>query len=498
MSAMVIRAKRHGLSRPIRRRTYHAIALAALLSGSNARAQVPYSAAQDSYAVLSFDDLGGQSRAAAQSQPDKPSSGQPQTEAKQESKKKAKKKDKDKAADGSDEKPKPAKHPSWTPVAGVTLDFKARIETEIRASTPASGFDSGEIEWQDRRIGVEGTAFKRFTFEISRELGDDFESAHDLSEKTRWRDVYGNMRVSRAFNLQAGRFKLPFGREELTGETNLDFVHRSLAARVLSPGRDAGVMAHGRLLDRRLSYQAGYFTRDGDNGRTSETQGGRGAFAARLVVAPFALLEDSALAPIEIGVAMADSHLDNRLGLRGRTVLGDGIFFDRLYVNGQRRRIGLDAAWEHGPRSLSAEYIVVSDERKAMGFDGADLANIDARAWYVAGTWALTGERKHGRLEPRKDLLQGGFGAVELSARVEALRFEAAGYPTSTFGFPTLEDLSTNADHVVTFGINWYLNHYLKLQGNLVVESIQDAQRSPAPSSDGRFVSPVLMLQFRF
>jgi phosphate-selective porin len=445
--------------------------------------------------ALSSDEEGDQSDA-SKTQPDQPASGQPPAEAKQESKKKAKKKGK--GTGGSDEKPKPPKHPSWTPVAGVTIDFKARIESELRASTPASGFESGQIEWQDRRIGVEGTAFKRFTFEISRELGDDFESAHDLSEKTRWRDVYGNWRVTRALNLQAGRFKIPFGREELMGEPNLDFVHRSLAARVLSPGRDAGVMAHGRLFSRRVGYQAGYFTRDGDNGRTSETQGGGGAFAARLVVAPFAFLENSALAPVEIGVATEDSHVDNRLGLRGRTVLGDGIFFDRLYVNGQRRRLGLDAAWENGPRSLSAEYIMVSDERKAMGFDGADLANIDARAWYVAGTWALTGERKHGRLEPRKDLLQGGFGAVEVAARVEELRFGNASYPSSTFGFPTAEDLSTNADHAITLGINWYLNHYVKLQGNVVVEWIQDPQRSPAPSSDGRFISPVLMVQFRF
>ena len=136
---------------------------------------------------------------------------------------------------------------------------------------------------------------------------------------------------------------------------------------MLSPGRDVGIMTHGRLFDRRVSYQAGYFTRDGDNGRTSQTQGGRDAFAARIVVMPFATLADRALAPLEIGVATVESQIDNRLGLRGRTVLGDGIFFDRLYVNGQRRRIGLDTGWERGPASVSAEYITVSDERKGDG-----------------------------------------------------------------------------------------------------------------------------------
>jgi phosphate-selective porin OprO/OprP len=424
---------------------------------------------------------------------------QPEKKTKKNTTKKAKKKaKKNSAADSSDETVKRPKHPSWSPVPAVKLEFKARIESELRTDTPASGFEDSDLEWQDRRIGVEGTAFKRIAFEISRELSDDFEAAHDLSEKTAWKDVYADVRVTKALNLEAGRFKLPFGREELTAEPSLDFARRSLAARVLSPGRDVGVMAHGRLFDRHLSYQAGYFTRDGDNGRTSQTQGGRDAFVTRLVVMPFASRRDSALAPIEIGVAVAESQVDNLLGLRGRTVFGDGIFFDRVYVNGQRRRIGLDAGWERGPAAVSAEFITLSDERKGMGFDGDDLPNIGAKAWYVAGTWALTGERKHGRLEPRHDLFRGGIGAVELAARAEELRFESATYPGATFGFPTPTSLSTNADRAVTLGINWYVNHYVKLQGDIVMEWIEDPGRSPAPAAGGRFVSPVLLMQFRF
>src|SRR5206468_629424 len=149
--------------------------------------------------------------------------------------------------------------------------------------------------------GVDGTAFKRITFEVSRELSQDFEAAHDLSEKTAWQDAYASVRFTKAFNIAAGRFKLPFGREELTSEPSLDFAHRSLAARVLSPGRDVGVMAHGRVFGRTVNYQAGYFTRDGDNGRTSQTKGGENAVAGRLVIAPCALVPRSLSAPLEIG-----------------------------------------------------------------------------------------------------------------------------------------------------------------------------------------------------
>jgi hypothetical protein len=46
------------------------------------------------------------------------------------------------------------------------------------------GFDAAQPEWQDRRVGVKGTAFERVTFEVSRELGQDFETTVGLSEKT--------------------------------------------------------------------------------------------------------------------------------------------------------------------------------------------------------------------------------------------------------------------------------------------------------------------------
>jgi phosphate-selective porin len=280
----------------------------------------------------------------------------------------------------------------------------------------------------------------------------------------------------------------------LTSEPSLDFAHRSLAARVLSPGRDFGVMAHGRLFGRAVKYQAGYFTRDGDNGRTSQTRGGENAVAGRLVLTPFASAADSVLAPLEIGVAVAESRVADRLGLRGRTVLGDGIIFDRVYVNGDRRRAGVDAAWASGPVGLTTEYVTVSDERKGMGFSGDDLPNIVATAWYGAGTWLVTGERKRGRVEPAHDFLRGGLGAIEVKARIESLRFNTALYS----GAFAPAKLVANADRATTVGVNWYANHYVKLQCDVIFESIDDASRSPAPASDGRFMSTVLRLQFRF
>ncbi len=387
------------------------------------------------------------------------------------------------------------RHPSIK-FGPLEVDFTARLEHDARMATPAVGLDQTQFEWQDRRIGVKGTAFERIEFEMARELGEDFETSIGLREKTPWRDVYVNLRVARALEIEAGRFKLPFGREALTGESNIDFVYRSLAARVLSPSRDSGIMIHGRAFRRSVSYQLGYFTRDGDHARTNQTEGGRDALASRLVVTVLGRTASPAGVSLQIGAAAVESRLDDRLGIRGRTVFGDGMFFDRMFVNGRRLRLGLEAAWAYGPVSVSSEYITVADERKGMGFDGEDLPSVVAGARYIAGTWVVTGERKDGRAEPRHGLFQGGAGAIEVAARVEDLRFDSATYPGLSVGFPDASSLQSNADRVITLGLNWYLNHYFKIQGNLVRESIEDAQRSPAPAAGGRFTSFVVRFQF--
>jgi phosphate-selective porin len=256
-------------------------------------------------------------------------------------------------------------------------------------------------------------------------------------------------------------------------------------------------MAEGRVLDRMIEYQASYFTRDGDNSRTDETEGGTDAIVGRVVVSPFARAADRPwLATLQVGVAAASSQLDDRLGLRGRTSLGDNIFFDRVYVNGRRHRLGFEGQWEYGPASLTTEYITVTDERKGMGFSGEDLPGVHAGTWYVAGTYALTGERKHGRIDPHKNLFRGGFGAVEVAARVERLRFDTIDYPGAAFGFPTSSKLLWNADNAITLGVNWYLNPYLKLQTNFITESIADPDRGPS-TTGSRFNSTVFRIQFR-
>jgi phosphate-selective porin len=99
-------------------------------------------------------------------------------------------------------------------------------------------------------------------------------------------------------------------------------------------------------------------------------------------------------------------------------------------------------------------------------------------------------------VDPRRSLLAGGPGAIEVATRVERLAFRDVTHPGTVFENPRPEGLAGNAERVVTIGLTWYLHRYVKLQGNLVIEEVDDPQRSPAPRANGRFPSGVVLLQF--
>ena len=373
-------------------------------------------------------------------------------------------------------------HPTLR-VGDLEVVFRARFDTAFRTDSPVE--EGVDVDWRRRRVQVEGS-YKRLEYEVSHEFGDPTEPE---------RDLYVNMRFSRPFELQAGRFKLPFGRDALASSANLDFVFRSTLGRQLAPGRDVGVMAHGRLSDA-MTYDAGYFLHDGDNARSPLTRGGEHAVAGRLEVQPFNARKDSPLEPLEVGVAVVRSQLDATLALRGETVFGDGVFFDRVFTNGRRLRFGADAEWLRGPFGLTGEFARTWDARNGMGLAGEDLPGTGATGWYVSGAWVLTGERKRARVEPRKDVLERGLGAIEVSARLERVSFDDVVYPGGVSHGPRPEDLVGNGEWISTLGVTWFLHNRVKVQGNLVRESIFDAARSPAPRGNGRFTSGIVNLQF--
>jgi phosphate-selective porin len=257
-------------------------------------------------------------------------------------------------------------------------------------------------------------------------------------------------------------------------------------------------MAHGRLFERGLNYEFGFFREDGENALRHDDQGsGRHAFAGRVTGRPLRLVPASGpLGELELGLAFVHSELpESQGGLRGRTV-SKQTFFDRRFVNGTRLRLGTQLAWSPGRFGLRGEFMHASEQRLGQSIRGEDLPDLVSRGWYVSASWVLTGERKAGGVVPRHDLLRGwGFGATEIAGRYEQIRFGSATHPGAPSRSLRAANILGNSDRAWTFGVNWYLNRWIKIQGNFVRERIEDPQRVPISGQD-RYWSRICRLQF--
>ena len=358
----------------------------------------------------------------------------------------------------------------------IRIDFRARLIGDVRRSDPPlQQTDTSRFDIARRRIGAAGVIADVVDFQIERELADE----------GGWRDVYANYRTRDGLNLQAGHFKLPFGLDENTSSTNLDFVYRSRAA-TLSPGRDPGVMAHGRV--RVFRYAAGVFTRDGDNGRgrTAPRASTSLTTAGRFLVQPFRSSK-SVFEDFQAGVAFTTA--DVRAGVAdfaGPIELRDPFFRPEFAVQGRRHRTGLEMRWRPGPFSVQSELVRMTGERRGQSIEDTDLPSVTASSWYAHGAWILTGENKtQGADEPKRPLFDGGFGSVELAARIESMHFSSTGAGPPSTG-PRAETILPHRDRAVTLGVNWSPNRWMRVQANLIRDTMT------IPTGEGPLSGPLV------
>lgn len=345
-------------------------------------------------------------------------------------------------------------HPSLRFGEIARLDGLATFQLDWHQWPSAGSPSSWEL--QQARVGISGRLLKRVDYELERELTDGTDA---------WRDAFVSVDIHRSLlQVRAGHFKIPFSLDQLTAVSDLDFAYRSLAGSSLAPGRDVGVAAHGRFLGRVVHYKAGIFRRVGENGKT---------LAARATVSPWRRTANSPLRNLTIGAGFTDGQLSEGLNsVNGRTV-SDERLFPKIYVNGRRRRVGGDAEWREGSFGLRAELIRVVDERLGQGTDDNDLPPALARGGYLSGTWILTGEKKSDDVRPRHPLQRGGIGAIELAARFEFLSFGSTGSGEISNG-PRAARLPGLESRVLTAGVNWYLNRFVRLQANVIREQRLD------------------------
>ncbi len=380
--------------------------------------------------------------------------------------------------------------------AGIfRLDVHTKWQADFRKAEQDLSDAGNTYETNLKRVGVEGRITNRIEYEIEGELRKD----------NPWRNVFVNVELAPALEVRAGKFKMPFSYEELTGATALDFVYRTQLARIIAPAREVGVMAHGRLFGRVVNYQAGWFRHDGENAALREPSfllpgetapAADRSIAARVQFEPLRHASGSRdLRRLYLGVAATGARIPEGLNsLRGRSLFRE-TFFEPVYVLGHRRRIGTEAAWLPGPVSVKTEWARSYEDRKKQGLLDNDLSDFITTGWYVSGTWVVTGEQKDGGVETRNPIFTKGFGAIEVGARYETISFGSVLKQGIPFDNPRADPLLANSENIWTFGVNWYLNKWGKVVVNGIREAFEDPDRTAIPGKKSGWAG-VLRLQF--
>jgi phosphate-selective porin OprO/OprP len=371
----------------------------------------------------------------------------------------------------------------------INIDVRGRALFDGRTFDPVVAEETFDV--RTLRLGLKGNLTSHFDWEIEREI-DEFADVEEAIEKWRfgdWKDVYGNWTTFDALSVKFGRFKMPFGLEQNTSVSDLDFAYRTTGSVEIAPGRDVGVMAHGELLGGALIYEAGVFDDDGDNGEpeaerfvvAGQELGNIGPSVAVRVVGELfrGLPVHNRLKGAEFGIAYTRAHVPEGLNsLLGEEVWGFS-YFQRVYVKGTRQRFGLQADWSPGPMGFKAEWMRSREQRLGQSLSAEDLSDFIGTAWYTSATVIFTGEDEDSDVTPNNPLFGGGIGVVKVGVRYDRLTFESASKEGLDFINPRAEHLTPNTDSTLTFGVTWMPIRWVKILANVIRQSIDDVTRAP-------------------
>ncbi|MBX7185310.1 MAG: OprO/OprP family phosphate-selective porin [Vicinamibacteria bacterium] len=407
-------------------------------------------------------------------------------------------------ADEAATSPAPAQAPSPTPSAvpeGWRLDglgfrngkskihLAGYIQEDLRHyDWTVKGDEEGSLraptdELRRLRVGFEGN-LGNMTFEFVMD-------PRSSQAPDRLKDATLGYNFSKSLHLLAGHFKPPVSQEYLTSAGKTDFVDRSMLASNLNPDREWGAELSGE--PGRVEYHVGVFAGDG----AANTYSADTSVAFRFGVKPVKGLLVSG------SFMQGDVTPDPRVGAtepspkgaHGQTATGY-TYWNRAHVKGTRRRLGGDLTYSRGPFRLQAEYLQLGEERKGQGSTGQDIPEVVGRGWNAQVTYVLTGEKKGSTVTPGKSIFQGGFGAVELAARVEGLKFDDTGDSSGFAGYGNrARNIAPSGATSIVAGINYWPSNFLKVQGNALWESYNDPLIAPVPGKTGRYFSLIARLQ---
>ena len=375
---------------------------------------------------------------------------------------------------------------------GIEVKFKALVQGDGRFF-----LDDEQMPQNDgfllRRVEptIEGTWGPLVGFRLQPQLAGDSATLND---------AYIDLRFDPRATLRVGKFKQPFGLEQLQSTSALAAIERGLPTELV-PGRDYGVQLQGEFAKSTLNYAVGVFN-GGVDGRDAASANPDNEFeaTARVFWEPF---KNAANAWSGLGVGIANSVGDvfgqgNNFLPRYRTP-GQAQFFayrNEAAADGLHRRWSPQAYYYNGPLGLLGEYVTSEQEvRLVSGANAGRVKHLENTAWQVVGSWVLSGEDASykGVAKPNHPFTAdgAGWGAFELVARYGELDIDDD-------AFPLFANPATSASGVDAWslGLNWYLTQNLKLVTNYTQATFDGGAAAGADREDEKSVFTRAQISF--
>jgi phosphate-selective porin OprO/OprP len=332
-----------------------------------------------------------------------------------------------------------------------------QVETEDGFAVALGGRLHVDSAWyDDDEVDLgNGSEIRRLRAEVEGVIWDDYEfkAAIDFAgDGVSVKSTYITYTGLDWFDIVVGRYKEPFGLEEL-GSSNDTLLMERAGLEVFAPQRHigAGLETHGD------QWTAAWGAFVGDDEFLGDDGGDTGwSTTGRVTVAP--LLDERRV--LHFGTAGSYKAFDSdeiyTLDIRPESHVTDVRFVetgDILEVH-DVLRWGGEAAALLGPVTLQSEYVRNWVDRR----DDSDLA---FEGYYVLAAWVLTGEGHEyrasrgliGEVIPRHNAGRNGFGAWEVAARYSVVDLAD-------------DDVRGGEQSILGFGLNWYLNPNLRMMFN--------------------------------
>ena len=248
------------------------------------------------------------------------------------------------------------------------------------------------------RITLTGDFAEQFDFKME----GDFENSDGTSPSNRTdfsgTDIWLNWHQFPGAQIKVGQYKAPFGLDQLTPDTSLYTIERTLPTGAITPDRQIGIELWGTPFTKiwpeqkeLLTYYAGIFNGNGKN--TTVNDNNNFMFAGRLELQPFTGKVFGQPSFLKLGGDVLSSRDEQGVNISqsgNLLVNSDGSLSPfNLPSADERTAWSVDGWLEVGPFDLIGEYLEEHVQGRTVNGVPPAFANFETNGFYVTGAYFL-------------------------------------------------------------------------------------------------------------